>query len=140
MSREPDGRFTKNSCGNPKGRPVETLTVPSLDEHRKGFLRNLYGKCEVTTKDGKKKRMRRREVIEGKLIGLAMQGDRQAIFKVLAIEEQIIAAKTNERVHMLSEIVKFERTLRENPDAVTKERLDALKLAYRQLEEADKLN
>jgi uncharacterized protein DUF5681 len=140
MSRE-HGRFKKGFCGNPRGRPPEEkLTVPTLDELRKRFLRKLYAKRTLQTKDGKKKRVCPREVIEDRLIALGMSGDRQAVLKVLAIEEEMVAAKTDERDSLLVEIVEFERSLRENPESISEERLAALRTARRALEEGDKLD
>jgi hypothetical protein len=134
------GKFKKGCSGNPRGRPLERLTIPSVEEHRKGLLRRLYRKRTMRTKDGKKKRLCPKDIIYDNLIALGISGDRQSIIKILTLEDDIIAASTRDKMKLMSEILRMERRLRENPDLVSERLLDDLKLARRALEEGDNLD
>jgi hypothetical protein len=81
-----------------------------------------------------------REIIQRQLLTLAMQGEPRALFKVHEIEEDIVTARWKSQIRLLQEILKLERSLRENPESVSEGKLEALKSARRELEDFDKLD
>ncbi len=138
-TRTNNGRYAKGASGNPNGRPVEKLYMPTQDELRKAYLRPLYKKHKVNL-GGKLTKASVRDLIYQKLLNHALEGDLRAILKVQEIEAKIIEHVTFDKNRLLKTISEIEQKQRDNPEMITEEMLDLMAQCRHLIEDTAELD
>ncbi len=133
MTRDNHGRFPKGFSGNRKGRPRKPKRTFTNEQVREDILFAMEEKLPISV-NGKIKKIPAIQLIAKQLVMKAVKGDNRCILKALEIRQKTIAEMVNERLSLLQTYLENVKLYKQQPEDVTDEMLEHLRVVREMLE------